>query len=485
MTQCDNSRDSDCASRWETHEENSLDLDTNGWVRSLPDPASPGYSIAGTILSLPQIPNGRYLLLYDGEGTIRYRLGVSRIEAESVPGRDILNIDVGRGPIHIQIMATDPNQTGNYIRNIRLIREVDESIYQTETFNPDFLARTTPFQVLRFMDWMRTNGAVVTRWDERSHPDDHIYSGVNGVPLEIMVQLSNRLGVAPWFNMPHRVDDTYMRNFAESVRSLLDQRLPIYVEYSNEVWNAAFPQQAWMRQEAQNLWPNSPGGDFTKVVNGYGRRAAQMCDIWKGVFGSEKDRVICVMGSQASNAWTASEALNCPLWLDNPMSSCAAHEINALAIAPYFGGYLGGPNEQSRIQGWVQETDRGLNALFDELRQVALPQAIDWVTSNKAVTNQYGLNLVAYEAGQHLVGIQGVENNTATTDLFIAANRDPRMGDLYRDYLNGWDARGGALVVHYSDMIIPSKWGSWGALEHVQQTHSPKYDALMNYRSIQ
>ena len=91
------------------------------------------------------------------------------------------------------------------------------------------------------------------------------------------------------------------------------------------------------------------------------------------------------------------------------------------------------------------------------------------------------LPLLAYEGGQHLVGTNGLENNQAITDLFIAANRDPRMGEIYRDYLEQWSDTRGDLFVNFSDIKTPSKWGSWGALDSVYQESSPKYDAIIDF----
>jgi len=54
------------------------------------------------------------------------------------------------------------------------------------------------------------------------------------------------------------------------------------------------------------------------------------------------------------------------------------------------------------------------------------------------VADQYGLKLVAYEVGQHLAGIAGAENNKKLTKLFIQANTDARMGDMYTQSLITW-----------------------------------------------
>ena len=55
------------------------------------------------------------------------------------------------------------------------------------------------------------------------------------------------------------------------------------------------------------------------------------------------------------------------------------------------------------------------------------------------------------------------------------------MGTLYSTYLQGWKARGGGLFMHFTDIGIYSRYGSWGALELIGQTASPKYNALWMY----
>ncbi|MEN8220861.1 MAG: hypothetical protein ABFS56_31800 [Pseudomonadota bacterium] len=101
------STQADCNWKWDTEESHLLDLDEHGWVKSLPAPEEPPlYSIAGTVLDVPSsFPSGRYIVLYDGEGTIRYNLGAQKIDDESTPGRDVLNIDISRGLIHCDARA--------------------------------------------------------------------------------------------------------------------------------------------------------------------------------------------------------------------------------------------------------------------------------------------------------------------------------------------------------------------------------------------
>ncbi len=94
-----------------------------------------------------------------------------------------------------------------------------------------------------------------------------------------------------------------------------------------------------------------------------------------------------------------------------------------------------------------------------------------------------GLDVIAYEGGQHLVGHGGAENNKELMELFHAANRHPRMKQLYLDYLADWRAAAAQLFAVFSSVVGYSKWGSWGMLEHEFQDPSsaPKYQAVMEF----
>lgn len=64
-------------------------------------------------------------------------------------------------------------------------------------------------------------------------PPPHI-SALPPTPLP-QIQLSNHVGAAPWFSMPHLADDGYHRAFAQQVKDTLRPDLKVYVEWSNEV----------------------------------------------------------------------------------------------------------------------------------------------------------------------------------------------------------------------------------------------------------
>jgi hypothetical protein len=124
-----------------------------------------------------------------------------------------------------------------------------------------------------------------------------------------------------------------------------------------------------------------------------------------------------------------------------------------------------------------------VDRFLDYVETNALPECIRWMQDNKKVADQYGLKLVAYEAGQHFVGVAGGENNEALTRLLHAANAHPRMAGLYAKYFTAWEACGGDLLCHFSSVGQWSKWGSWGLLQFADDdpARAPKFGATQQW----
>ncbi len=527
LTQC-NRRMGGCdplqapASAWDTRESSRLDLDPNGWVRSLPVPDDTGvnYRAVATLLlsgNGGQYPSGQYTVLYDGEGRLEYGNDAVKNSAQSQPGRDVLEVRAGNSGILLRITATDPQKTGNYLRNIRVIgpggicnsdpfayaasaaacpdgggsytpfTEIDA----TQRFHPLFLRDLRPYRAIRFMDLLATNTSTLVEWADRPRLEHARWSGPNGAPLELALELAIRLNADPWINLPVRASDDYATQAARLTRARLGPRQRVYLEYANEVWNDAFSAGAWVQQQALQRWPDRPGGPspFTRRINGYGQRATELCARWKQEWGPERDRVICVMGGMSANSWVSEQALQCPLWAaENGGHACAEH-MDALAIAPYFGNHLGSPENASVVAGWTVQDDGGLSLLFQELAQgevlnrsnLALPAVFAQINRHRVLADRYGLALLAYEGGQHLVGVGAVQNDRRLETLFTTANRDPRMGGLYADYLAGWRRQGGQLFMLFNSVGRYGKYGSWGVKEYQTQTGAPKHEALLRF----
>lgn len=488
FTQCQ-SGEHDCSGGWDTQEYDQLELDENGWIKSLPNAADPPkYTRVATLLfrDVGRYPGGQYVVLYDGVGNIEYGFDAKKNKAASTPGRDIINVRPSNAGIHLVITETDPEGVGEYIRNIRVIPKEFESVHAEIIFNPAFLNKINKFQSLRFMDWMNTNNSEQGEWNNRPRIENASYSYNGGVPIELMVKLANKTQSDPWFNMPHKATDEYIESFARLVKKNAAPELTVYVEYSNEVWNSQFEQYHWVRDNGVIKGQKYP-------FQSYGVRSAQMCDIWKNVFGENSTRLKCVMGTQTANHGVASEVLNCKHWSKAP---CYKHGIDALAITGYFSGNLGYQKNEETVMSWLNDPNVDEYAMaINQLKYgETTPAKGDSISDLKKTFKEYvdylnktegmaGLELVVYEGGSHVVGIGSVVNNKKLTDFFIELHRKPEFYDLYKEVLNSWKSVGGqrTLFMNFQDIGHASKWGSWGALESVTQEGSPRYNALIDF----
>jgi hypothetical protein len=139
---------------------------------------------------------------------------------------------------------------------------------------------------------------------------------------------------------------------------------------------------------------------------------------------------------------------------------------DVLAIAPYFSAFTATPT------GTVDE----IIALCREEMQT---KGVQNVSDLSVAATARGLKLVAYEGGQHLTAY----GDATKMDNLIAANSDPRMKDLYLEYLDIWKQNGGTLFMHFSSVAKQGPYGSWGSKEYWSQprAEAPKYDALLTW----
>ncbi|MFQ3636941.1 MAG: calcium-binding protein, partial [Cyanobacteriota bacterium] len=197
-----------------------------------------------------------------------------------------------------------------------------------------------------------------------------------------------------------------------------------------------------------------------------------------------------VLATQTGWKGLESFALDTPAWVAEG-NEPAWKAVDAYAVAGYFGNNLGSPTHANTVRSWLSEPDGGFAKAFRHLREGGLlgdskdsvKDTIALFKYHAEVAKRHNLQLVAYEGGQHIVGISGIENDTQLTEFFIALNRRPEMAELYQQLLDGWKDAGGTLFNHFVDVAKPSKWGSWGMMESLYQTDAPKYTALQAFMS--
>lgn len=487
-------------------------LDVDGWPLGIP----PELRSIGTLIltDLPEAAQeyaGRYRLRFDGDGIVEVggragnlRYGKGEVEFDFTPGP---------GSVDIRIQRSDRRKSGDHVRNISVVRLDHVAAFDAgAVFNPAWLDRLRGFAVLRFMDWMITNDNPPGSWAGRAKPSDYSYTR-NGVPAEVMIELANRTGKDAWFTLPHLGDDDYFRRFATLVRDTLWVEQRAYVELSNEVWNWQFVQADWAEAAARARW----GVDHAWVQY-HAVRAVAMARIWAEVFGDAAPaRLVRVIATQTGWPGLERDILTAPLWMAE--ADAATHKppyayFDAYAVTGYFGFPLGLESRLPMVRGWIAQSlalagdearRRGLSATARALwidahrHDAALAQAAaelrDGAASDDAdgslndllsrllphhgaVADEFGLKLIMYEGGSHVVGLGPVSDDDEVTAFFADLNYSAEMGALYSDLIAGWARAGGGLFMHYADVEKPTRWGSWGALRHLADDN-PRWNALV------
>ena len=458
-----------------------IPLDAHGYPTEIPyDNGVDPPQIAHTVMIWAtnwSYPTGTYTIVFDGDGKVEVWGDVPDqiFEGGGICHHFTVSRTTSENGLGLIIRRSNKN---NPVRNIRVIPPGFETEYEVQPLHPTYLERLQGFSVIRFMDWNETNNNEIERWDERTVPDGALQSRpLKGVAYEYMIQLANERGADPWFTVPHRVDDNYVVELARLINRQLNPDRTVYIEYSNEVWNSTFDQWDWVNEQGAALGLSAEYG-----IAGFrytAKRSAEIFKIFEDEFGAGKERLVKVLATQASVPWVSEQILDA-----FSQSSINGVDVNpwgiaadALAIAPYFGG-------------WSEELDANIADTFspsvtvDEILDSAeqtIPQSAEWIRGSRAVADKYDLRLIAYEGGQHLVATGEKKNIDALTQKLIAANEHPRMYDLYRQSLNAWFDNGGELFVAFSYIRWGDQHGSWGVLRYQDQPieDAPKYRALV------
>jgi hypothetical protein len=309
----------------------------------------------------------------------------------------------------------------------------------TNPWVPQFLSDLAPYAVLRFMDWNETNtsnnpqASWATR-KQKTQPQNE------PVAFEWQIDLCNRTKKDYWLNIPHESTADVWQKLAQLVHDSLDPSLRVYVEWSNEVWNGSFPQNAYSATQAMSLGlaGNTPAVSYQVY------QSVRVFEAFEAVFGKGSPRLVKVIAEQA--AWTGPCTDAVTAFGDatiNPNGTKA----DAYAIAPYFSG----------------------NTIAD--LTTAVTTAVGWAQSSYTCGMTAGLPLISYEGGADSFS---APNNGCTT-----IQHDAGMHDLYMQYLTG--LRGANLSGPF--MQYTHAGSCWGLKEKTTDAlaDSPKYAGVLDW----
>ncbi len=357
-----------------------------------------------------------------------------------------------------------------------------------QTFDSAFIAALKPFAYMRFMGWLDTNfqagyygdkGHHLIHWNERTLPTDAIQGqaglrqGTHGIAWENVIELANAVQKDVWINVPISAtgsdpsdSESYIYQLAKLFKAKLNPRLHVYIEHSNEVWNFGFSQYIWNKLAAVDevgQGKSSLNNDGSKDQEQWSRRrhAKRLYEIGK-IF--EK-----VYGKGSLNT----------------------------TIRPVYAAWTIQPQWYSEVLGWMKQTYGdpskyfyaiGETGYFNDQRagKTANPAevveamrrdsvaGIGYRRKLKAVANEFGLKLAAYEAGPDNGG-----GNPTNIGNRILANRSKAMGDLvvehFRDRMFG---EGVDLATYFVLSSAFSRHGAWGATEDYRNLKTAKMTAI-------
>ena len=449
-----------------------------------------------------KFPSGQYTITWEGDGQF-FLSGDGDFERifSGQTGSRPFNAASGEGNLYLKIESSNPS---NPLRNIRMLAPGygPGQSGEGQSFHQTFLDRNViPYSMYRFTEWSEAPYTTHGTWSERTPDGANQYTVESGVPIEEQLRLVNSGNGSAWFTMPTHADDDYVTRFAQSVLYGIDangnpytspQANPhvapvpadrtIYLEYGNEVWNSEYAGSSYIIQEgiAAGLSPSLLNPDFAKQ---WAVEVRRDFDLWTTEFAAagQTDRLKRVAAIQGPNRFIS------PIFLDE-MTVNGVPQFDVISPAFYVGVNSGAYNASTTKDDIIDDLYAKLADLTDPTITTFLPGNIyevigpagDWLLW-KQFADDYGVELTAYEGGQHLT-IPAI--SSSWHGAYMEAHRDDRMYDFYTDLLEAiFDTVEADGMAAFSSVALISQWGGWGALEYQDQdiADAPKYRAMIDF----
>ncbi|MEM6900817.1 MAG: hypothetical protein AAF583_13740, partial [Pseudomonadota bacterium] len=487
--------------------------------------------------------SGTFVVEWAGEGVVELRGFEVHTQEQIldeagnvVGGRMTGDWDYDANLKYVKILETDPEGIGNHIRDISIVPAEHYDLHQAGAlFDPRYVELIADHHTLRFMDWMGTNGSDVTALDDVMSMDNHSWVVRTSItnqpditeashldmpghlPFEVMVQLANETGTDPWFNIPLEADDAYVRALAAYVDAHLDPGLIPTFELSNEIWNwaGAFTQT----REASLLGTDGENAASIGAAREYyGYRSAQIREILE-------DQMVVIEPKMTLGTQTV--WLDIAKWVEPGVmryfaergeEGSMADVFDSIAVTGYFSGIE--KDEMTALrEAWYAESEarfaageadskhayfvaraadyladgiaaldeaeiglierRGDGSISDRLLDPLEGFLRDNFAANKALADQWGIDLIQYEADSHISPKN--YRNDLNSEWYEALNRSPEMGALTARMMEIFREEGGTLVNDYGD-LGDTDYGLWGTRTHLAD-ENPIAEAYDTYNT--
>jgi Ca2+-binding RTX toxin-like protein len=445
----------------------NLSFDERGWLTRLPVIDGVETPLFANVMYGNILPAGQYILEWQGEGSVdiyqpKVQIGPNKwlvtFEADYV-GDDGLPRDDG---FTILLNSTDPNKTGNHIRDIKLYRVEDADLIAAgERFNPDWMDRVDDFRVLRTHDWQETNFPSNVDWSRNVYAADQARWGGDGagMPYELLVDMANETRSDLWVNIPHTASDQYIREAAVFLRDHLDPGLNLQVEFSNEYWTTIFDQHPYFVDGGARVYGTADyaTGQF------YGDRAESMARIFEDVFGTDAPllKPVLTVDNVMFNTGEAEAVLRAAGAREGGTSAPGSPDFDVLATDGYLLWYAPDEGTAAMIRDWMTDADGGFGRARDFLINQLNTELLPSWQKGRALADKYGLEFSVYEGGALLLNTADNED-PALTDFANRFTKSAEMKDVYEAELAAWATVGSAPFAWYADVGRPGKYGDYG-----------------------
>lgn len=254
---------------------------------------------------------------------------------------------------------------------------------------------------VRFLNWLLPYCQRRINWDSTWRWDGGDWFKVP-TPLLWCIDVANSAGVSGWYTIPYLLNDEELRGACMTIEARSQH--PYTLEIGNEHWNTG-GRYTW-----QNARYRINGrGDAQKAYAADVRRLAS--------YAGKRARIVA--GAQAMSIRIADDLLN---------KHDLGGTIDAIAIAPYYA-----PPHRVKVDDYDSA-----GALADACQRDIVGPVAYAIHQHKTLARQHGIGLVAYEAGNHIIGnapyVHKLVNSQTLGDLdalLLSMWRSADGGDLY------------------------------------------------------
>lgn len=434
----------------------------NGWPTMIPDVDYPdnfmGWVIAATEGYLRP---GRYRILADGAGVFCFQHpDVKGRQARPVipsrPGKlsRVLDFTVRTTSARAlcAVLETDPN---NPITNVIVYRIGDNA---TKTFSPTYVSELKHFDTLRMAGFTNAIASPDTDW-----PSNHDDPSGRVAEWVAAFSLCNATDSNVWINIPHAATDNYVIELARLAKAVLKPELKVYLEYSIEVWNWAYPFSV-----ATN-WVEDWGNAQSPPITPYQFAAVERAYHVQEVFHQAAPDIPIVRLFCDQFVWPGLFEQACQ-WIDYK-----GYTFDAIGTAPYVDciGLDWDTIDQLLAKG---QRSQALDLVFQGYED-GLAALDAYAQEYSELCQARGFAQVCYECGPGWTIPPGWPASRKA--LYMASHRDKRMLNFLSKQYFPWLAQYYDLAMYTQHTSRPGPGDFWGVRAFSGEKPCPKLDACL------